>query len=147
MGAGDVEAMFVFHVDDIKVAATEKATEVVACALNQRFPTKNLGEVEWYMGSESKRDREKGTLKISQTQFIQSALNRFSVSKFNPIPATSSLYLRHVSEEETVVDVRFREIVGSLMWIANQTKPDIANAVRPVARFSHDPKPIHYEGA
>ena len=42
---------------------------------------------------------------------------------------------------------RFREIVGSLMWIANQTRPDIANAVRAVARFSHDPKPIHYKAA
>ena len=53
----------------------------------------------------------------------------------------------HVSEEETVVDVPFREIVGSLMWIANQTRPDIANAVWAVARFSHDPKPVHYKAA
>ena len=52
-----------------------------------------------------------------------------------------------MSEEETVVDVPFREIVGSLMWIANQTRPDIANAVRAIARFSHDPKPIHYKAA
>ena len=50
-------------------------------------------------------------------------------------------------EEEAVVDVPLREIVGSLMWIANQTRPDIANAVRAVARFSHDPKPIHYKAA
>ena len=55
--------------------------------------------------------------------------------------------LRHVREEEAVVDVPLREIVGSLMWIANQTRPDIANAVRAVARFSHDPKPIHYKAA
>ena len=147
MVAGDVVAMMVFHVDDIKIAATEKVTEVVVSALNQRFPTKHLGEVEWYMGSEYKRDREKGTLEISQTQFIQSVLNRFGVSKSSPIPATPFLDLRHVSEEETVVDVPFREIVGSLMWIANQTRPDIANAVRAVARFSHDPKPIHYKAA
>ena len=98
------------------------------------------------MGSEYKRGREKGTLEISQTQFIQSVLNRFGVSKSSPVPATPSLDLRHVSEE-TVVDVPFREIVGSLMWIANQTRPDIANAVRAIARFSHDPKPIHFKAA
>ena len=46
MVAGDVVAMMVFHVDDIKIAATEKVTEVVVSALNQRFPTKHLGEVE-----------------------------------------------------------------------------------------------------
>ena len=69
MVAGDVVAMMVFHVDDIKIAPTE-VTELVVNALNQRFPTKHLGEVEWYMESEYKRDREKGTLEISQTQFI-----------------------------------------------------------------------------
>ena len=99
------------------------------------------------MGSEYKSDRAKGTLEISQTQFIRSVLHRFAVSKSSPIPATPSLDLRHVSDEETVVDVPFREIVGSLMWIANQTRPDIANAVRAIARFSHDPKPIHFKAA
>ena len=38
MVAGDVVAMLVFHVDDIKIAATEKVTEVVVSALNQKFP-------------------------------------------------------------------------------------------------------------
>ena len=42
MVAGDVVTMMVFHVDDIKIAATE-VTEVVVSALNQRFPTKRLG--------------------------------------------------------------------------------------------------------
>ena len=60
------------------------------------------------MGSEYKSDRAKGTLEISQTQFIRSVLHRFAVSKSSPIPATPSLDLRHVSDEETVVDVLFR---------------------------------------
>ena len=33
------------------------------------------------------------------------------------------------------------------MWIANQSRPDIAKAVQAIARFSHDPKPIHYKAA
>ena len=41
------------------------------------------------------------------------------------------------------MDASYREMVGSLMWIANQTRPDIVNAVRAVARFSHDPKEVH----
>ena len=90
---------------------------------------------------------KKYTSEISHTQFIRSVLNRFDVSKPSPIPATPSLDLTHVSGEETVVDVSFRQIVGSLMWIANQTRPDIADAVRAIARFSHDPKPIHYKSA
>ena len=52
-----------------------------------------------------------------------------------------------MSGEDPAVDARYREMVGSLMWIANQTRPDIANAVRAVARFSHDPKEVHVKAA
>ena len=74
---------------------------------------------------------------------VISECTEFEVSKSSPIPSTPSLHLMHVSDEETVVDVPFREIVCNLMWITNQTGPDISNAVRAIARFSHDPKPIH----
>ena len=46
-----------------------------------------------------------------------------------------------------MLDVLFFEIVGRLMWIVNQTRPDIANAVRAIALCSHDPKPIHCKAA
>ena len=52
-----------------------------------------------------------------------------------------------MSGEEPAVDVNFREIVGSLMWIANQTTPETSNAVRAIARFSHDPKEVHAKAA
>ena len=60
----EVAAMLVVHVDGIKIAATKEITDSVVADLNKRFPTKHLGEVTWYMGSEYKRDREKGTLEI-----------------------------------------------------------------------------------
>ena len=55
--------------------------------------------------------------------------------------------LRHLRDEEPAVDTNFREIVGSLMWIASQTRPDISNAVRAIARLSHDPKGRHVKAA
>lgn len=53
--------------------------------------------------------------------------NRFEVPKTSPIPATPVLDLRHASEVENVVDVSLPEIVGSFLWTANQSKPDITN--------------------
>ena len=53
-----------------------------------------------------------------------------------------------VREEDVEAgDEQFREVVGSLMWIANQTRPDISNAVRAVARHSHEPKKSHWKAA
>ena len=76
---------------------------------------------------------------------VISECTEFEVSKSSPIPSTPSLDLRHVGGEETVVVVPFHEVVGNLMWIANQTRSDIANAVREIACFFHDPKPIQYK--
>ena len=73
----EVAAMLVVHVDDIKIAATKEITDSVVADLNKRFPRKRLGEVTWYMGSEYKRDREKGTLEISRTPFIRNVVERF----------------------------------------------------------------------
>ena len=41
----------------------------------------------------------------------------------------------------------FRELVGCLMWLANQTRPDIANAVRAVARNMNSPRKANWKTA
>ena len=56
------------------------------------------------------------------------------------IPPSPSMDLRDLNEEESAGGVLFREAVGAGFWIANQTRPDIANTVRAVARYFHDPK-------
>lgn len=33
------------------------------------------------------------------------------------------------------------------MWLPNQTRPDISNAVRAVARYAHAPKSVHWKAA
>ena len=37
--------------------------------------------------------------------------------------------------------------LGHLMWLANQIRPDILNAVRAVARYSHAPKRLHWQAS
>ena len=41
----------------------------------------------------------------------------------------------------------FRELVGSLMWLSTQTRPDISSAVRAVATYLAAPKLIHWKTA
>ena len=143
----EVVAMLVVHVDDINIAATKEMTNTIVSDINERFPTKHLGEVTWYMGSDYERDHEKGTLETSLNQFIRNVVERFGITKSIAIPASPSLDLKHVSDEDPAVDASYRNMVGSLMWIANQARPDIANAVRAIAKFSHDPKGLYFKAA
>ena len=100
----EVVAMLVVHVDDIKITATKEITDSVVADLNKRFPTKHLGDVTWHMGSEDKRDREKGTLEVSQTQVIRNVDERFGITKPSPIPTSLSLDFRHGSDKDLTVD-------------------------------------------
>ena len=91
------------------------------------------------------------TVKLARLRFpksyIRSVLERFKICRTSSIPASPASNYRSVKEEEDAGDVPFREVVGSLMWIANQTRPDISNAVRAVARHSHEPKKSHWKAA
>ena len=107
------------------------------------LPTKNLGEVKFFLGCGFIRDREAGTIEISQERYIRIVLERFNICRTSSIPASLANDNRSLKEDEGAGNVPLRGVVGSLMWIASQTRPDISNAVRAVARHSHEPKRSH----
>ena len=49
-------------------------------------------------------------------------------------------------KDELRGDWPFREVVGSMTWLANHTRPDISNAVRDEARHAHAPKSVRWGG-
>ena len=104
-------------------------------------------KVIFFLRCAFRRDREAGTIEISQDSYIRSVLERFKICRTSSIPASPANDYRSVKEDEDAGDVPFREVVGSLMWIANQARPDNSNAVRAVARHSHEPKKSHWKAA
>ncbi|CAB1096750.1 unnamed protein product [Ectocarpus sp. CCAP 1310/34] len=147
MMGDEVLGMIAIHVDDILHAGIERLAKMVVEALGDSLPTKNLGEVRYFLGCAFVRDREAGTIEMSQESYIRSVLERFNVCRTSSIPASPANDYRSVMEDEGAGDVPFREVVGSLMWIANQKRPDISKAVRAVARHSHEPKRSHWKAA
>ena len=142
---GKVQLIMAVHVDDIVIAGSDESCRDFHAALVTKFPTNNLGELTWYTGCAFKRDWELGTLEITQKAFIESMLNRFGVNSSSDIPATPGVELGPREEGEPGGDWPYREAVGSLMWLSTMTRPDISNAVRAVARHSHNPTERHWK--
>ncbi|CAB1120503.1 unnamed protein product [Ectocarpus sp. CCAP 1310/34] len=143
----EVMGIIAIHVDDILYAETKGLAEVIVEALGDSLPTKNLGEVIFFLGCAFSRDREAGTIEISQESCIRSVLERFNICRTSSIPASPANDSRSVMEDEEAGDVPFREVVGCLMWIANNTRPETSNALRTVARHSHEPKKSDWKAA
>ncbi|CAB1100038.1 unnamed protein product [Ectocarpus sp. CCAP 1310/34] len=81
----------------------------------------------------------------SQQRFAEELAAEYGVEWGRSVPLPVSVKLTDFDENEACADVPFRELVGSLMWMATQTRPDIANAVRAVARYCASPKMVHWK--
>ncbi|CAM9985453.1 unnamed protein product, partial [Ascophyllum nodosum] len=106
------------------------------------------------MGCHITRDRKAHELKRDQSLYAKSVVEKFSVKKANRIPASSGVQtLSKADEPQTPEEQKealkfpYREAVGALMWVATMTRPDIASAVRAVARFCENPGLAHKKAA
>ena len=138
-----VAIIAVVHVDDIFSVGLKTRCDVFRAELNKMVSVKNLGELRWYGGCHYTREREMGTPTISQKTFANELAKTFSVTSTSSVPLRVGVKLEDFDEDEMVENWPFRELVGNLMWLSMSTRPDIANAVRAVARYCTAPRAIH----
>lgn len=83
---------------------------------------------------------------IHQTKYIEKMLQRFDMCDANPIsiPADPHVTLEKSSEPETDKAVPFREAVGSLMYVAVVTRPDVMYALCTASRFLNSFNQTHW---
>ena len=143
---GAVSIIAVVHVDDIFAAGLKSRCDRFCEDLNELVPINNIGELTWYAGCHYSRDRANGMLTISQKTFTDQLVDKYGVTLGKKNPGwTGEKFDRVDDAGEAEGDWPFREVVGSLMWLANQTRPDISDAVRAVARYCHAPKLVHWQ--
>ena len=97
------------------------------------------------MGCSFERNVREGSLTISQKNFASALVERFGITAECDNPSSTSVELLPRSEDEAQTTEPYREAVGSLMWLANTTRPDLAQAVGAVARYAHDPSEAHWK--
>ena len=110
------------------------------------FPSTDLGDLSWYLGCAFERNLDKGTLRMSQSAFIDSMVSRFEIETESELPAFTTGDLGPKRDDEADCDMPVKAAVGCLLWVAGNTRPDVANPVRAIARHSHNPSPRHWKG-
>ena len=148
---GEAEMVVVVHVDDILAHDKDQVTmDRLAAELRQKLKLKDMGDAGYYMGCHITRNRKARELKLDQHLYMESMVKRFVVKKATKIPAASGVPTlskadepRNPKTKEKMRKFPYREAVGALMWTATMTRPDIACAVRAVARFCEKPEPAH----
>lgn len=107
------------------------------------FPTKHLGRLVLYIGCEYRHGLEKGVPKLTQTKYVQRITEMFLINK----TAATHLYVSSPFKVEGEEDYkgRYREAVGSLVCLSNNTRPDITDAARAASRHGENPTPENWQ--
>ena len=120
--------------------------------LRKRFDLSDQGELNWYLGVAINHDLKAGVTTLSQEMFVNTLLTRFNLEGINPklTPAEPNTHLlrsdQPVHPDKEMVRL-YQQKVGSLMYLACFTRPDIAYAVNQCAKFMSNPGPTHMQAA
>ena len=115
---GRIASIAVVHVDDIFAVELLSRCDVFRDELNPMVSVKNLGELRWYGGCHYTREREMGTLTISQKTFADELVKKYSVTFTQIVPLRVGIKLEEFNEDEMVENWPFRALVGSFMWLS-----------------------------
>jgi hypothetical protein len=139
--------LIMVYVDDILFMSQDPdKLENFKIHLNKELEVKYSGVVKYCLGINFQI--EKGIVAMSQQSYIRELLERFSMSEAKPVTSPMDMSIRlQKAEKCDENEYPYRELVGSLMYLATSTRPDIANAVSQLSQFLNCFDKTHWTAA
>jgi hypothetical protein len=138
------------HVDDMLVGGSGEHLSRVKRALSVAFKVTDKGEVRFHLGMEITRDRAARTLRLTQTKYTAQLQERYGMEAAHPRAVPMSTSSRLKKDEGEPLDPRvsrYAKLVGGLLFLAVNTRPDISFAVGVLTRFMGAPTLVHWHAA
>ena len=136
------------YVDDIILAGrSESRMKAVKADIAQKFNTKDLGKLSYFLGMKVSQNEENNSIWIGQCAYTESLLKTFGMEDCKPVstPVDISTKLTQATDEDSCIDQqKYQSAIGSLMYLSISTRPDISFAVSTLARFSSKPTKEHW---
>ena len=139
-----------WYIDDGLLASKSKASmNRMVNDIRGSFEIKDLGEPERLLGIKITRNRELGSIHMSQPSFINTIAKRFNITSGRAItsPMDHNMDLRIATDADDTVNIPYASLVGSINYCAVSTRPDIAYATNKCAQFTSKPTITHWEAA
>ena len=133
------------YVDDMLIFGTHmRAIDETKALLSSKFEMKDLGEADVILGVKVTKTGNGFTL--SQPHYVEKVLKKFNSFDVVPIktPYDASIHLKK-HDGNSVSQAEYAKIIGSLMFLMNYTRLDIAYVVSRLSRYTHNPSRNHWD--
>ncbi|CAB80825.1 putative polyprotein [Arabidopsis thaliana] len=123
------------YVDDMLIAGKSMAeVNKVKEGLSLNFEMKDMGAASRILGIDIERNREEGTLCLSQSKYLEKVIQRFRMADAKGVstPIGAHFKLSAVRNNDESVDTEvcpYSSAVGSVMYAMIGTRPDVVYAL------------------
>lgn len=139
------------YVDDILVVGDGETVQDVKQRLSGIFSVTDLGACTYFIGM--KVDRTEQGIFLSQRPFAEKIVELSGMSKAKPTDAPLTLShplykeKRDLSKDEVAAmkNVPYRQVLGSLLFLATRTRPDLSTAVSMLGKYQQAPMVEHWK--
>lgn len=100
-----------------------------------------------FLGMCITQDKAAGTLILHSGKSIQVLLEKFNMAQSRPATVPMALNLQLEIAEKCDLTLPYRELIGSLLFLARTTRPDIAVAVNRLSQFCCGYAEPHWQAA
>ena len=155
VGEGDERVFLALYVDDLLIVwSSQDSLMEVKERLKLHFKMKDMGSAHFLFGVEIRRRLEGGYFLV-QEKYASEVVSKFGMAEAKvvttPFEPGSTFGSDDVEDQEGVdpsmAEVPYRSLVGSMMYLAVCTRPDLAMAVSTLSRYCQNPKMEHWEAA
>ena len=118
--------------------------------LMQRFDMKDMGPLHHILGISCIQDVDSGRLGLSQELYIDKLILKYNLSEANSVSTPSDPNVTLMKDDgisKSVNQSLYQSLIGSLLYAALGTRPDIHFAVSAVAKYSSKPNQSHLTAA
>jgi hypothetical protein len=151
---GDKLVIVSIYVDDILIASNcHEWMDHVKSSLSYMFEMKDLGPIHYCLGVEFHQDPETKRIRISQPMYAETVLRRFGMGDCKPILTPTDPNSKLTKPDQDIegasssVNFPYQSLVGSLMYLATCTRPDLAYCVSMLSQFNTCYQKPHVEAA
>ena len=134
----------------LSFSSSDARNDWIEADLKSKFEVNTIGNPSMILGI--KLNQKENQIPLSQTHYIDSLLNKFGLENANPVttPLDPNVNLddNEMEEDSNIQDNQashsYATLIGSLMYLALGTRPDIAYAINRLAQSTQEPKPKHW---
>ncbi|KAL6333744.1 hypothetical protein AAG906_028930 [Vitis piasezkii] len=133
------------YVDDMLIIGSDtNMIKMTKQMLSSRFDMKDLGVADIILGI--KVSKTSDGLILSQSHYIEKILEKFKKYDIRPKKTPMDVNL-HLFKNTGIgkSQLEYSRIIGSLMYVMNCTRPDIAYSVSKLSRFTSNPGENHWK--